>query len=708
MELSANQLLAIESPLDASLFLHGPAGTGKTTVGVERLSRLVESGIEGRKILLYFPQRNLGSRYQASINSLSYQGRSLPVSATFGGLARRMLDLFWPSVLETYPRFNPDQPPTFLTLESALYFLSKIVDPLILDHGFFSSVTIQRNRLYSQILDNLNKSAVHGFPHTSIAQRLQSAWIGDGSQQVVYDQAQEAANQFRDYCYERNLLDFSLQVELFTRARKDIPLMRSFLEKQFSCLIYDNSEEDIPVSHDFIRDIIPSLSSSLVIYDDDAGYRSFLGASPTSAAKLKDLCDAEMELDDSFTSSPGLLDLNRFLSASINKTLSEKRPGASETLPFTISYQAFYPQMAEWIADKIRVLLDDGTDPGEIVVLAPFLSDSLRFLLENAFERLSIPYASHRPSRPLRDEPVTLCLLTLAALSHPDWEIHPSVYETALAFLQAIEGLDLTRAYLLAKSALRSRTDANRLLADFDHIAPDLQERITYLVGNKYQGLLDWINSYQEGSPLALDYFLSRLFGEILTQPGFGFYDDISKGRITAQIMDSFAKFRKTASVVLSLSESRSGKEYYRMVKTGVLANQYLRSWTEVPPGKVLLAPAYTFLLYNKAVDHQFWLDIGSRGWYERIYQPLTNPHVLHRDWVPGTTWTDREETQLNLNTLECLTTGLIRRCRIAIHGCLTESDESGYEQRGYLLQSLNRIFTMNQQLHTQPGGGRD
>ncbi|MEJ2447761.1 MAG: hypothetical protein P8Y37_07445 [Anaerolineales bacterium] len=592
--------------------------------------------MEGRKILLYFPQRNLGSRYQSILNSLSFQGRSLPVSATFGGIARRMLDLFWPTILENYSFLNQVAPPTFLTLESSLYFLSKVVEPLITDQGFFSTVTIQRNRLYSQILDNLNKASVHGFSHKSISKRLLSSWIGDPSQELIYSQAQEAANLFREYCYQYNLLDFSLQIELFTRAQREIPLVRSYLEGQYTHLIYDNVEEDVPVSHDFIEILHPTLSSSLIIFDENAGYRSFLGASPSTGRNFESLCQASIHLQDSFTSSAELIQLNKQLSAAIQAKTAKSPRDSISRLPFFISYQNNYPQMAEWIAGKVDDLLESGSEPEEIVVLAPFLSDSLRFLISSAFNALDIPHTSHRPSRALRDEPVTQCLLTLAAIAHPAWDIHPPVYEIALAFLQALGGLDLTRAYLLSKNALRSNSPSSIGLAPFENFSPEVQERISFQVGNKYQILLDWLIEYQGQEPLALDYFLSRLFGELLTLPGFGFYDDIPKGRTTAQIIDSYAKFRKTAADLLNHDNLLAGKEYYRMVRTGVLANQYLRSWTEAPPGQVLLAPAYTFLLYNKPVDYQFWLDIGSRGWYERIYQPLTNPHVLHRNWHEG------------------------------------------------------------------------
>jgi hypothetical protein len=92
-------------------------------------------------------------------------------------------------------------------------------------------------------------------------------------------------------------------------------------------------------------------------------------------------------------------------------------------------------------------------------------------------------------------------------------------------------------------------------------------------------------------------------------------------------------------------------------------------------------------------VDYQFWLDAGSRGWYERIFQPLTNPHVLHRDWHSGNSWRDIEEQQQNLAGLACLATGLARRCRKGLYFCLTEIDEHGFEQKGLLIQALNDIL---------------
>jgi len=125
-----------------------------------------------------------------------------------------MVDLFWPLVAVPAGFAQPDELPVFLTLETAQYYMAHLLRPL-LDEGLFDSVVIDRNRLYSQVLDNLNKAAVVGFPHTEVGARLKAAWIGEPGQLRVYEDVQTAADLFRRFCLEHNLLDFSLQVEVF-------------------------------------------------------------------------------------------------------------------------------------------------------------------------------------------------------------------------------------------------------------------------------------------------------------------------------------------------------------------------------------------------------------------------------------------------------------------------------------------------------------
>lgn len=129
------------------------------------------------------------------------------------------------------------------------------------------------------------------------------------------------------------------------------------------------------------------------------------------------------------------------------------------------------------------------------------------------------------------------------------------------------------------------------------------------------------------------------------------------------------------------------------MVQDGVIAAQYVHSWQLQPDDAVLLAPAYTFLMSNRPVDYQFWLDVGSRGWWERLYQPLTQPYVLSRGWPRDAIWTDADEHEARQETLHRLTQGLIRRCRCKVYMGLSGLGEHGREQKGRLLQVIQRIL---------------
>jgi hypothetical protein len=723
LTLTSQQQDVVQAPVTRRTFLEGPAGTGKTTAGVARMRHLITSGLSADTLLVIVPQRTLAQPYYDALHQPDMPSGGVVDVATVGGLARRMVDLFWPLVAEEAGFGRPDERPTFLTLETAQYYMAQVVDPLIEDEGYFESITIDRNRLYSQIIDNLNKAAVVGFAPTEIATRLKGAWMGERAQARIYDQAQVAAMRFRSYCLEHNLLDFSLQMQVFTGNLWQEPLCRDYLLESYPHLIVDNVEEDTPVAHDIIYTWLGSASSALIIFDQGAGYRSFLGADVASARMLRELCDEQVAFTTSLVLTPPVAALGRALARALRPVAPTSQPaddGAEERAapdllddadatmdpalwdvgnaavldPRTALHfenHRFHPQMLDWVAEEIRRLVhDEGLPPGEIVVLAPFLSDALRFSLSHRLREAGVPVRSHRPSRALRDEPATQTLLTLAALAHPAWAIVPETYDVAYALMHAVADLDLVRAQLLAKIVYRPKEGQPTLTA-FEALNPDMQQRITFLFGGRYEALRTWLEAYQAGEPAPLDHFLARLFGEVLSQPGFGFHRSFETGRVAAMLIESVRKFRWISQ---DLPEERPlGHEYLETVRQGVIAAQYLLPWRREDEDTVLLAPAYTFLLSNRPVDVQVWLNVGGQGWWERLYQPLTHPYVLSRRWPVGQLWTDADEFRLRQRMLGRLVLGLVRRCRRAIYLGLSELSEQGFEQEGVLLRAFQRVL---------------
>ena len=677
-------------PVDRKVFLQGPAGSGKTTAGVQRMLHLLDSGVPAEAILVVVPQRTLGDPYLAPLHSPDLAPGGQVTVLTVGGLARRMVDLFWPLVAERAGFGHPHRKPTFLTLETAQYYMARVVRPL-LDQGYFESLVIDRNRLYSQIIDDLNKAAVVGFPHTEIGERLKVAWGGDPAEKRIYDEAQECATHFRQYCLEHNLLDFSLQMEVFVRHLWTLPLCRGYLLNRYTHLLVDNVEEDTPVAHDLLRDWLPHSRSALLVYDEDAGYRRFLGADPESATSLSQLCDETVTFESSFVTSPDVEALASRLAQSFHRPVESVSGDVLAVLGY--EYHHYHPQMLDWVADEIaRLVGEQGVSPGEIAVLAPFLTDALRFSLVNRLEQRGVPARSHRPSRALREEPAARCLLTLATIAHPQWGICPSGFDVAYALMLAIEEMDLVRAQLLAEIVYRPRAGVPTL-GSFDLINPEMQERLTYLLGGRYENLRLWLEEYLSGPEAPLDHFLSRLFGEVLSQEGYGFHRNYDAGEVAANLIESVQKFRWVAEEALVQGEKPLGQEYVDMVGEGVVAAQYVRSWRLQPEDAVLLAPAYTFLMANRAVDFQFWLNAGGPGWWERLYQPLTHPYVLSRHWPRDKVWTDEDEYESRQEALYRLTRGLIRRCRKKIYLGVSELGEQGFDQQGALLQAIQRVL---------------
>ncbi|MCA9903954.1 MAG: hypothetical protein KC547_08860, partial [Anaerolineae bacterium] len=348
----------------------------------------------------------------------------------------------------------------------------------------------------------------------------------------------------------------------------------------------------------------------------------------------------------------------------------------------------YKPQMIDWAVEHIASLVhDQGVSPREIVVLSAFLPDALRFSLQSRLDERQVPSRTHRPSRALREEPAARALLTLARLAHPDWGMKPSKYDVTYALTAAIADLDLVRARLLTDILYRD----GRLLP-FERISEaQMQSRVTFDLGKRYDILRAWLDTYISTLALPLDAFFSKLFGEVLSQPKFGFHKRFDAANAAANLIDSAREFRQAVGEIEPAVPA--APEYVRMVDAGVIANLYIRDWEADKQDAVLIAPAYTFLLYNQPIDYQFWLNIGSSGWGQRLNQPLTQPYVMSRQWTLGDKWTDKLAVEADQKTLARLVAGLIRRCRKGIYLGYSEYGEQGLEQRGPLLMAVQNML---------------
>ena len=299
--------------LDEKVWLEGMAGSGKTSAAVGRLLELLSRGIPAESILVYVPQRSLAQPYVNALREESdYRGGQVAIHS-IGSLSLELVEAFWFLIAEAAGFRYPKDLPNFLSLELVQYFMTLVIEPLVDERDYFNSVRIDRPRLYSQIIDNMNKAAVVGFPINEIAARLKGALGGGVEQAHIYDDAQTCALAFREYCLANNLLDFSLQLEVFTKHVWRLPQAQAHVRRRFKHLIADNVEEDNPASHRLLADLLESCESAVIIYDRDAGFRRFLGADPVNAGRLRERCDRELAFGESAVMTPQSARLKRYV-----------------------------------------------------------------------------------------------------------------------------------------------------------------------------------------------------------------------------------------------------------------------------------------------------------------------------------------------------------------------------------------------------------
>lgn len=697
IRLTEQQRQIVEWPYrgNETLYVEGPAGAGKSTALRRRLLYLLSQPIRGESILVLVADRAGRAAIEILIRGAGLGPHGRPMITTYYGLARQMVDLFWPAIAAHAGFAHPTQDPTFLTYETAQYLMHQIVQPL-LEKGYFGGLRIRPRRLTSQLLDNLNKAAIHPFPHTEIAERLSRADPQSG-RLIYYAQAQECANRFRQACLERNALDVSLTIEVFHKYLLPHPLFWAYFSRQYRHVIVDNVEETVPVAQDMLQALLGTCDSATLAYDEGGGYRILLGVDPDGARRLKDRCRHHVAMSDSFVANPAMRRLSRIAA----RYFGQSPPLGDDTTPLRAIAEMvqtkYRSEMIAWTAERIaRLVQEEGVRPADIAVICPYADGVLRFGLQEALKARQVPFNLVRRWVSFRDDAVARGLLTLTAVAHPSWRITPSVREVAEALHITIAGLDLPRAALLAGQVYRPAQEGMWLLPA-DDVDIRTRERVGFAMVEAYGQLQAWLAEYVASPPASLDRFLTRLFEELLCLPAFWSSEWPGARMSCARLIDSARKFRWAAPAFGEIDRESPllGRDYCRMIEQGIVAGRYVEEAPADESAVLLVTPVYAYLLEDRVSDYQFWMDVGSREWWRPPFQPLTNPIVLSRHWDVGTIWDEEKDYYLRNWLLWRMIDGLTKRCRKQIFLCGSDIDSMGNPQDGPLFPALQPAFAL-------------
>lgn len=686
-QLSSDQALAADFRSSPFLFLEGNPGTGKTTAALQRLNAILDLPLPGQQTLVLVPAKTALDIYQSVISA---RGNRASVM-TFSTFVKRAAELFWPEIAETAGFSQQNGEPIFLTNETSQVFMAEIIRSKI-QEGYFNALKLTHSRTYNQILIAFHKLAAAGIPFDDYANIMKSAWTGERSFLEIFDHVQDCLLIFENLCKERNLLDYAIQLQIFNRHLLRSGAFQTWFCLQYRHLIFDNTEEEIPIAHDLCEQVLPKIESALFVYDHQGGFRNFMGADPNSARRFYLLCGQTLQMKASYVNSENISALAAAMREpeKMNPETALKSAPAFAFRTFR-DYSAMIKQTAMDVVDLIRRLQ---VPPREIAIIAPLNSDILYLSLERELRIQNIPCYIHRPSRPLISERETKSFVTLIGLLHPEWEFFPSLFEITQMLGVFIPELDPLRAQRLASAGfVLTEADEKSVrsykIKAFKEFSPDFQANLLEQTGLCYEKLRSWIQQNQSSKEPA-DISLTRFFHEVLSQAGFSSYRGASEtvNLAAGKVIESMKKFRR---LLEQLSDERvTWKDYFSLVQDGMVSAFYFEDWFAQPEDAVLVTLAGTYILMNKPASYQIWLNAGASRWWERIYGQITNDVILSRNWQSGDLWDADMNFSHNDMNLNILIQSLLARCRKQVRIYASELNESGQDQKSRFLYFLS------------------
>ncbi len=551
----------------------------------------------------------------------------------------------------------------------------------MLNEGAFSDLRLRPQQIVSQLLDTLNRAALNGLTVEEAMARQRHSWVGEADRVRHLNDAETAVSYFPAHCLQHSLLDLSLIITVFDRHLVKHPQFSRYFSERYRHLLVDNVEEQTPAGHNLIAQMMDSMVSTTIAYDAGGGYKRFMAADPTGANRFRTACQYAFDFDTSFVTPAPLWALsNRIENGLMNTQLPTE--GADEAILDVINGR-YRRDMVAALIPTLAALIHQGIPASEIAIITPYLDGAIRYNLTQELQKAGLPHFLLRRRSSPRDEPRIRTWLTWLAIAHPDWDVQPSVYDVAEALTLSMDGLDPARAALLTRHWYD--ITAGRLLLT-ENLPEKVRERLSEPILERADALRVWLI---EARDLPLSHFLHALFTELLSQPDFHAEPDLAGAAVCDWLVQAATRLETTAAGLQLGSGYPVGKAFIESIYQGIVTSNPPNLGDPPDPDGIMISTIYGYLLADKTVQVQVWLDAAATGWWDIPNQPLSNAFVLAQSWPDGKLWTTDDDFHIRNQLLSRLVRGLNGRCSHSIILANSDFDRRGLRQDGILWRTI-------------------
>lgn len=668
-----------------SVFLEGPAGTGKTTTLHHRLLQLIEGGEPAYTLLVLVAEPEHKKPFESFIQSSDLGPYADLKITTYSQMALDMVDLFWPLIARQAGFAAPHRPPTILTYDLAQLLMWRVLEPME-EAGAFTDLHLRPQQIVSQILDTLNRAALNSLTLDEAVERQSRTWSGEKARLKHLDDAAEAARSFREICLSNSLLDLSLSVEVFDRQLVQNPEFHRYFSERFRHLIVDNIEEQTPAGQNFVSSLMDLTMTTAMALNEDSGYKRFMAADPDGARQFRNRCSSQFRFEESYLAPKEMTHLANLVE---NYLQHSKKPlkNAADMIAGKVNgryRREMVTGLIPWLVEKINA----GVAPSDIAIITPYLDGALRYMLTQELQSAGLPYRLLRRRSSPRDEPRVRAWLTWLALANPHWGSHPAAYDVAEALTLSIFGLDPARAELITKHLYDA---AEGRLLDSAAAPAALAERVSQEMLARVDELRLWLAAGPPDDPL--DTFLHDLFSRLLSQPRYQPEPDIAGAAVCDWLVKAATRLRLAAQPIGLNTNEDIGRAFITGINQGLVSANPPDLGDPPDPDGILISTIYGYLLAGQPVRLQVWLETAATGWWEIPRQPLSNAFILAQSYDPQIPWTMSEDFAVRNLLLSRIIRGLTSRCRDGIFLANSDLDRRGVRQNGPLWRALQPVI---------------
>jgi len=377
MKLNSQQQQAVDIKQGPALIIAG-AGTGKTSVIVQKILQLINNGVSPESILaLTFTEKAASEMIERVSLQSNKSLLSMPIY-TFNGFGSSLLsefaiDIGLPSSLR------------LLGETGQLVFMRDHLDEFNLD--YFSPVSRPDSQL-EHIRDYISKLKQHIIlpnEYLDFSAKMPTTDDAEKLEKKKHTELAHAYNTYIQLCRSEHVIDYDDQIFVALELLRTRPNVKKILQKRYTYIVVDEFQDTNPMQSALLDAIVNEQQSIMAVGDDDQSIYGWRGATLQNILSFSERYSntKNIVLQQNYRSTQAILDAAYTLIQHNNPYRLEHTTGLDKNLisslgqgnkPIVRQFSHIQSEL-QWIVKDISDRLTTGQDPGSIAVLARKNSD---------------------------------------------------------------------------------------------------------------------------------------------------------------------------------------------------------------------------------------------------------------------------------------------------------------------------------------------